>query len=134
MSYLTLENLDARHGQLKAVKQVNISIGKAEILALVGANGAGKSTLLRAVSGAHKLNSGRIILDGKDIAGLQSFQRVKAGVSLVPEGRKLFQDMSVDENLVLGGISRRSGPWTVAKVLEAFPNLVKRRHAKAARR
>jgi branched-chain amino acid transport system ATP-binding protein len=114
------------------VKQVNVSIGKGEILALVGANGAGKSTLLRAISGAHKLNSGRIILDGKDIAGLQSFQRVKAGVSLVPEGRKLFQDMSVEENLVLGGISRRSGPWTVAKVLEAFPNLVKRRHAKAA--
>jgi branched-chain amino acid transport system ATP-binding protein len=132
MSYLKLENLDVRHGQLKAVKQVNVSIGKGEILALVGANGAGKSTLLRAISGAHKLNSGRIILDGKDIAGLQSFQRVKAGVSLVPEGRKLFQDMSVDENLVLGGISRRSGPWTVAKVLEAFPNLVKRRHAKAA--
>jgi len=132
MTHLTLESLDVRHGQLKAVKDVNLSIAKGEIVALVGANGAGKSTLLRAVSGAHKLTSGRIALDGKDISGLQSFQRVKAGVSLVPEGRKLFQEMSVEENLVLGGISGRDGSWTVAKIFEAFPNLLKRRNAKAA--
>ena len=132
MSHLNLENLDVRHGQLKAVKDVNLSIGKGEVLALVGANGAGKSTLLRAISGAHKLTSGRIILNGSDIAALQSFQRVKAGVSLVPEGRNLFQEMSIEENLILGSIAGRDGSWTVAKVFEAFPNLVKRRHAKAA--
>jgi branched-chain amino acid transport system ATP-binding protein len=131
MTHLVLENLDVRHGQLRAVKDVNISIGKSEILALVGANGAGKSTLLRAIAGAHKATSGRILASGSDITNLQSFERVKAGVSLVPEGRKLFQDMSVEENLMLGNIAGRKGDWTVAKVFEAFPNLVKRRNAKA---
>jgi branched-chain amino acid transport system ATP-binding protein len=131
MTHLTLENLDVRHGQLRAVKDINISIGKAEILALVGANGAGKSTLLRAIAGAHKVTSGRILASGSDVTNLQSFERVKAGVSLVPEGRKLFQDMSVEENLMLGSIAGRKGEWTVAKVFEAFPNLVKRRNAKA---
>jgi branched-chain amino acid transport system ATP-binding protein len=131
MTHLMLENLDVRHGQLRAVKDVNISIGKSEVLALVGANGAGKSTLLRAVAGAHKATSGRILVNGTDVTNLQSFERVKAGVSLVPEGRKLFQDMSVEENLMLGSIAGRKGDWTVAKVFEAFPNLVKRRNAKA---
>jgi branched-chain amino acid transport system ATP-binding protein len=131
MTHLTLENLDVRHGQLRAVKDVNIGISKSEILALVGANGAGKSTLLRAVAGAHKATSGRILVNGTEVTNLQSFERVKAGVSLVPEGRKLFQDMSVEENLMLGSIAGRKGEWTVAKVFEAFPNLVKRRNAKA---
>jgi branched-chain amino acid transport system ATP-binding protein len=132
MTHLVLENLDVRHGQLRAVKDVNISIGKSEILALVGANGAGKSTLLRAIAGAHKPDAGRVVVNGTDVTSLQSFQRVKTGVSLVPEGRKLFQDMSVEENLILGSIAGRKGDWTVAKVFEAFPNLLKRRHAKAS--
>jgi branched-chain amino acid transport system ATP-binding protein len=130
MTHLALENLDVRHGQLRAVKDVSIGIGKSEILALVGANGAGKSTLMRAIAGAHKPASGRVVLNGSDITAQHSFQRVKAGVSLVPEGRKLFQDMSVEENLILGSIAGRNGDWTVAKVFEAFPNLLKRRHAK----
>ncbi|MEY4910591.1 MAG: hypothetical protein RL761_254 [Pseudomonadota bacterium] len=132
MTHLVLENLDVRHGQLRAVKDVNISIGNSEILALVGANGAGKSTLLRAIAGAHKPTSGRVIVNGADLTSSQSFHRVKTGVSLVPEGRKLFQDMSVEENLTLGSIAGRNGNWTVAKVFEAFPNLLKRRHAKAS--
>jgi branched-chain amino acid transport system ATP-binding protein len=130
MTHLALEKLDVRHGQLLAVKDVSISIGKSEVLALVGANGAGKSTLLRSIAGAHKPTSGRVVLNGSDITALQSFQRVKAGVSLVPEGRKLFQDMSVEENLMLGSIAGRNGDWTVARVFEAFPNLLKRRNAK----
>jgi branched-chain amino acid transport system ATP-binding protein len=131
MTHLVLESLDVRHGQLRAVKNVNLSIGKSEILALVGANGAGKSTLLRAIAGAHKPASGRIVVNGSEITLLHSFQRVKAGLSLVPEGRKLFQDMSVEENLILGSIAGRNGDWTIAKVFEAFPNLLRRRHAKA---
>jgi branched-chain amino acid transport system ATP-binding protein len=131
MSHLVLENLDVRHGQLRAVKDVNLTISKSEILALVGANGAGKSTLLRAIAGAHKPTSGRVVINGADITAQQAFERVKAGVSLVPEGRKLFQDMSVEENLMLGSTAGRKGEWSVAKVFEAFPNLVKRRNAKA---
>jgi branched-chain amino acid transport system ATP-binding protein len=132
MTHLVLENLDVRHGQLRAVKEVNISVGRSEILALVGANGAGKSTLLRAIAGAHKPAAGRVIVNGTEVTTLRSFQRVKTGVSLVPEGRKLFQDMSVEENLILGSIAGRKGEWTVAKIFEAFPNLLKRRHAKAS--
>lgn len=131
MTHLTIENLDVRHGQLRAVKDMSISIGKPEILALVGANGVGKSTLFRALAGAHKPTAGRIIVGGSDLTTLPSFRRVKAGVSLVPEGRKLFQDMSVEENLILGSIAARTGDWTVEKVFEAFPNLIKRRNAKA---
>jgi branched-chain amino acid transport system ATP-binding protein len=131
MTHLVLENLDVRHGQLRAVKDVNISLAKSEVLALVGANGAGKSTLLRAIAGAHKPTAGRVLVNGTEVTNLPSFQRVKSGVSLVPEGRKLFQDMSVEENLMLGSIAGRKGDWTVDKIFEAFPNLVKRRHAKA---
>ncbi len=132
MTLLAIENLDVRHGQLLAVKDASIKVDKGEILALVGANGAGKSTLLRAIAGAHRQTSGRIVLESNDISDWQSFQRVKSGMSLVPEGRKLFQDLSVEENLVLGGVAGRKGMWTVDKIFETFPMLVKRRQAKAA--
>jgi len=132
MTLLAIENLDVRYGQLLAVKDASLKIDRGEILALVGANGAGKSTLLRAIAGAHRQTSGRIVLEGSDISDWRSFQRVKSGMSLVPEGRKLFQDLSVEENLALGGVAGRKGLWTVDKIFETFPLLVKRRHAKAA--
>ena len=128
---LDIQKLDARHGQLKAVKDVSFTLSKGEILALVGANGAGKSTMLRTIAGAHKASGGTALLNGEDILLKTSFQRVGLGLALVPEGRKLFQDMSVEENLLLGGVSRRAGSWTVDKIFEAFPNLLRLRHARA---
>ena len=127
---LAVENLDVRHGLLQAVRGVSLSIAKGEIVALVGANGAGKTTLLRAIAGAHLPAAGRVMLNGADITVVPAYKRVGMGIALVPEGRKLFLQMTVEENLMLARSAGRTGAWTVDKVLEAFPGLVKRRHAK----
>ena len=132
MTHLEVRGLEVRHGQLRAVKGVDLSISRGEILALVGANGAGKSTLLRAIAGAHSAESGRVFLAGADISGLRAYQRVASGLSLVPEGRKLFQDMTVEENLALGAVSGRAGFWSKDKVYEAFPIVHMKRHSRAS--
>ncbi|RWA77200.1 ABC transporter ATP-binding protein [Mesorhizobium sp. M1C.F.Ca.ET.193.01.1.1] len=131
MSLLSVEDLVVRHGLLQAVRGVSFSVERGETLALVGANGAGKTTLLRAIAGAHQAASGRILFDGTDLTGVPSHERVRGGIALVPEGRRLFVQMSVEENLLLGRTAGRPGDWNVDKVLETFPNLKPRRHAKA---
>ena len=130
MSLLAVENLVVRHGLLQAVRGVNFSVERSETLALVGANGAGKTTLLRAIAGAHQPTAGRVLLDGADITGVPSHKRVGMGIALVPEGRKLFVQMTVEENLLLGKTAGRPGDWSVERVLDTFPNLKPRRHAK----
>ncbi|HKI93303.1 MAG TPA: ABC transporter ATP-binding protein [Gaiellaceae bacterium] len=132
MSLLTVEELDVRHGLLQAVRQVSFEIAEGEAFALVGANGAGKTTLLRSIAGAHRLTGGRIVFGGRDITSLPAYKRVKAGIALVPEGRRLFPNLSVEENLRVAGAARRSGRWTVDAVLEAFPLLQPLRRKRAA--
>jgi branched-chain amino acid transport system ATP-binding protein len=129
MSILSVKDLDVRYGQFRAVRGVSFDIAKGEILALVGANGAGKTTLLRALAGANPVHAGSVHLSGFDITHMPSHQRVAAGLALVPEGRRLFLDMSIEENLALGRTVDRKGDWTIDRVFETFPNLVKRRHA-----
>jgi len=128
---LLVEALDVRHGQLQAVRDVTFSVAKGETVALVGANGAGKTTLLRAIAGAHPSKGGRVLLDDQDITHVPAHRRVGMGVALVPEGRRLFAQMTVEENLLLGRFAGRAGDWTVERVMAAFPNLEKRLHAKA---
>lgn len=130
MTMLQIENLTARHGLLEAVRGVSLSIRKGETVALVGANGAGKTTLMRTLAGAHSVTSGHIRIAGEDVTALPSHQRVRRGIALVPEGRRMFTSMTVRENLELGAMAGRSGTWTVDRVLEIFPNLVKRIHSK----
>ena len=131
MSVLGVENLDVRHGLLHAVRGVSFTAASGETLALVGANGAGKTTLLRAIAGAHAPAGGRVLLDAADITALPSHRRVALGIALVPEGRRLFPQMTVEENLLLGRTAGRAGEWSVERVLEMFPNLRARRNAKA---
>jgi branched-chain amino acid transport system ATP-binding protein len=120
---LEIEQLDVRHGLLQAVREVSFEVGEGETLALVGANGAGKTTLLRAIAGAHRPSGGRVLLDGRDITTVSAHRRVKFGIALVPEGRRLFPNLTLEENLRVAAGAGRSGPWTVERVLEAFPLL-----------
>ncbi|MBB2753984.1 UNVERIFIED_ORG: branched-chain amino acid transport system ATP-binding protein [Rhizobium aethiopicum] len=130
MSLLSIRNLDVRHGLLQAVRGVSFDIAKGEVLALVGANGAGKTTLLRSIAGAHLPASGQILLDDEDLAPIPSHKRIAKGIALVPEGRRLFSQMTVEENLLLGKSCGRKGEWEIDRVLDAFPNLKPRRHVK----
>jgi branched-chain amino acid transport system ATP-binding protein len=132
MSLLSVERLDSRHGLLHAVRDVSLDVGEGETVALVGANGAGKSTLLRTIAGAHRPSGGRISFDGRDITRLPAHQRVKLGVALVPEGRRLFPELTVEENLRVATAAGRGGQWTVDEVLEAFPLLRPLRDKRAA--
>jgi branched-chain amino acid transport system ATP-binding protein len=111
---------------------VSFVVKSGERLALVGANGAGKTTLLRAIAGAHPLTAGRVVFGEKDVTRLPSHRRAAIGIALVPEGRRLFADMTVEENLLLGRMTARSGDWNVERVLDAFPNLKPRFKARAA--
>ena len=132
MSLLAVEQLDARHGLLKAVRNVDLRVAEGEILALVGANGAGKTTLLRTVAGAHRPASGRIMFDGRDVTALRAHQRVALGIALVPEGRRLFAGLTVEENLRVAGDAGRAGQWNIEALLEVFPMLKARLKTQAS--
>lgn len=132
MTLLTVERLDVRHGLLQAVRDVSLEVAEGETLALVGANGAGKSTLLRAIAGAHRPAGGRIVFDGVDVTTVPAHRRVGMGITLVPEGRRLFTRLTLEENLLVAGRGGRPGPWNVEAVLDAFPLLGPRRKARAA--
>jgi branched-chain amino acid transport system ATP-binding protein len=132
VTLLAVEQLDVRHGLLRAVRDVTLEVAEGETLALVGANGAGKSTLLRAIAGAHKPAEGRVVFDGTEITSVSAHRRVDLGIALVPEGRRLFTGLTVEENLLVARRRGRPGPWNVQSVLDAFPLLAPRRKTKAA--
>jgi len=128
---LEADALDCRYGLLQAVRGISLRVEQGETLALVGANGAGKTTLLRALAGAHRAHGGRVRFDGADITSLPPHRRVALGISLVPEGRRLFPGLTVEENLRVAA-SRRRGRWDLASVMEVFPLLQARRRMVAA--
>ena len=123
MSLLEVDSIVARHGSLTAVRDVSLAVDQGSTLALVGANGAGKTTLLRVIAGAHVPSEGRVRLDGVDITGLDAHKRVRLGVALVPEGRRLFPDLTVEENLRTARGKGLPGRWTIETVFDAFPIL-----------
>jgi branched-chain amino acid transport system ATP-binding protein len=130
VTLLQVEDLDCRYGLLQAVRGVSLEVAQGETVALIGANGAGKTTLLRAIAGAHKPHGGRVLLDSADVTSMPAHRRVSLGIALVPEGRRLFPGLTVEENLRVA--AARRGRWTVQSVLEAFPLLQPRRRLAAA--
>jgi branched-chain amino acid transport system ATP-binding protein len=133
MSMLEVDGLTVRYGQLTAVAEVDLTVTAGETVAVIGANGAGKSTLLGALAGIRRPAAGPIRLDGADITRMPAHRRVAAGIALVPEGRRLFGSLTVEENLLAGAYRARSGPWTPARVRELFPWMAERRRQPAAR-
>jgi len=124
---LEVAGLDAWYGDFQALFDVSVSVADGEVVAIIGANGAGKSTLLRTVAGLLPRTAGSVCFDGADLTGVPAHRRVALGISLVPEGRRIFPSLSVEENLLVGAQARRPGPWTVASVLELFPLLEDKR-------
>ena len=125
---LQIDNLEAFYGDAQVLFGVSLSLKPGEMLALIGANGAGKSALLRCICGLLQKKKGVIGFKGQDILGLSANDIVARGVAMVPEGRRLFPSLSVEENLVLGGNVNRSGPWSLAEVYGLFPILKEKRH------
>lgn len=117
---LEVRSLSVHHGQLCALDDVSFSLQRGEILAVIGANGAGKSTLLRTIAGLHAPTSGTVSFEGRDINDLAPHRRVKLGISLVPEGRRLFASMTLEENLQVGAYHANPGPFTIERVYELF--------------
>ncbi len=126
---LTVENLRVHYGSVRALRGISFSVGEGEIVSLVGANGAGKSTTLRAVSGVVRPASGSILHGGKSITGLPPHRIARRGLAHVPEGRGVFANMSVLENLEMGGYarnSRKESEETLERVYTLFPRLSER--------
>jgi branched-chain amino acid transport system ATP-binding protein len=130
---LEVDGLDARYGDLQALFGVSMVAESGAAVAVIGANGAGKSTLLQAIAGTGPIAGGDIRFDGASLRGVAPHRRVQRGISLVPEGRRIFPSLTVGENLEVGRYRRRSGPWTIAKVFETFPMLEPLRSRSAAR-
>ncbi|MCB1357556.1 MAG: ABC transporter ATP-binding protein [Maritimibacter sp.] len=123
MTVLGLSAIEARYELLTAVHPLTLDVAEAEVVSLIGANGAGKTTLMRVLAGAHPLAGGTLTFNGANIGGLRAHERVRAGIAMAPEGRRLFADMTVRENLALAGENGRSGRWTFDTVLDALPQV-----------
>jgi len=127
---LRVAALDAFYGGFQALFGVSLDVADGEVVAVIGANGAGKSTLLQSIAGLLPSRRDAIVFDGEPI-DVAAYARVACGIALVPEGRRLFSSLSVEENLVIGGQLRRPGPWNLDRVYELFPVLAERRRLPA---
>jgi branched-chain amino acid transport system ATP-binding protein len=134
MALLEVENFSCGYGEMVAVRDLSFKIEPGQILALLGPNGAGKTSTILAIMGHVQIKAGTLRVDGTDITRLPALRRAGLGLALVPEGRRLFSDLSVAENLVVGGYShsRADEKRSLARVLDLFPRLAERRHQLAA--
>ena len=132
---LDVHDLDVRYGRIRAVRGVSLTLARGEIVAVLGANGAGKSSLLRALLGIEHAAAGRVMFDGVDITYWPAYRRVRHGLALVPEGRRIVMTLTVHENLQMGAFNRRDGNAVAGEiddVYQRFPNLAARRHQTAS--
>ncbi len=128
---LVLERINCYYGEVQVLRDVSLRLAAGEVLGLLGRNGAGKTTTLRAIMGLTRPRSGRITLEGADLGRLRSHEIPRRGVAYVPQGRRLFPSLTVDENLRLGLLVRGGGEETLGPVLELFPTLRERRRQRA---
>ena len=129
---LKLDSVKVSYGAIEAVKGVDLEVRAGEVVTIIGANGAGKSTLLKSIAGLEPLQDGKIFIGGKDCSQVAPHQRVSLGVAMSPEGRGVFADQTVRENLMLGAYSRRGAPRAIEDAMERefnrFPRLRERQH------
>ncbi|MCX5514762.1 ABC transporter ATP-binding protein [Kaistia algarum] len=129
MMLLETHGLTANYGQFKALFGVDVSVSEGECVAIIGANGAGKSTLMRSITGVIRNEPGMVMHRGEPIGALSSADIMKRGIAMVPEGRRLFPSLSVEENLLIGGQARKApGPWSLDAIYDLFPILRERRN------
>ena len=131
MAFLEVENIHSYYGNIHALKGISLTVEKGEIVTLIGANGAGKSTTLRTICGSIKPREGKVQFDDEDLSAYRAHEIISKGMSMVPEGRRIFARMSVSENLEMGAFTRKKSP-EVSKDLERvfvlFPRLKERRN------
>ncbi|WP_372714646.1 ABC transporter ATP-binding protein [Ilyobacter sp.] len=130
---LEIKNLNLHYGVIHALRDINVKVNKGEIVTLIGANGAGKSSTLRALSGLEKISSGEILFEGKDISKKPANEIVAMGMSHVPEGRRVFANLTVHENLELGAYLRKDKDVKkdIQLILDKFPRLRERLYQRA---
>lgn len=130
---LRIQNVSVQYGDMHACNGISIDVPEGRVTTVVGANGAGKSTLLRACAGLVRMQSGRLLLDGAEIQDQSPSERVRAGLAFVPEGRATIPELTIEENLHLGGItrSREQSRRRAAEMLDMFPSLAARRSMRA---
>ncbi|GIK98873.1 MAG: ABC transporter ATP-binding protein [Alphaproteobacteria bacterium] len=125
---LTLDAVDCYYGNVQVLRGLSLELRDGEVLCLLGRNGAGKTTTLKAIMGLVRPRAGRIFLDGTDLSALPAHEIPKRGVAYVPQGRRLFAELTVEENLTIGLMARDRGAETRERVLALFPVLAERRH------
>lgn len=134
MSLLEVEGLEVRYGGVAAVRGIALSVDAHNVSVVLGSNGAGKTSTLRAITGLVRCSKGRVLWDDTDISGWPTYRIARAGLVMVPEGRRIFAPLSVDENLLLGGYvnnSKGRRAQILSEVYDLFPILAERRRAKA---
>jgi branched-chain amino acid transport system ATP-binding protein len=129
MSLLEVRGLISRYGDFQALHGIDFDLETGETVAVIGSNGAGKSTFLQTLTGLQPVTAGSIDFAGQPLAGLPAHRIVGLGLALVPEGRRLFPSLSVEENLLIGTFAKRTGSWTLERIYELFPVLRERRNA-----
>jgi branched-chain amino acid transport system ATP-binding protein len=129
---LEVRDLTVHHGQLRALDHISLRVFPGEVYAIIGANGAGKSTLLRTIAGLHHPTEGTILFDGKNMTRVRPERRATSGIVMVPEGRRLFGSLTVEENLQVGATYARKGPWTIERVYELFGWMKDRRSQRSS--
>ena len=125
---LRAQGITAAYGDAQALFGIDFSMSIGEIVALIGANGAGKSTFLKTITGLLPLRSGELEFEGQSLRGLDAADIVKLGIAMVPEGRRLFPSLTVEENLLMGALSGRKGSWNLSRVFQLFPILEEKRN------